>query len=66
PFPLPEIYCASQSKKLAALEDIRRTIRELQIDDNRKKELTNALHAQFKDWLYASGNIRQLYCLQGD
>uniref|UniRef100_A0A0D9YNP3 TBCC domain-containing protein 1 n=1 Tax=Oryza glumipatula TaxID=40148 RepID=A0A0D9YNP3_9ORYZ len=52
PFPLPEIYCASQSKKLAALEDIRRTIRELQIDDNRKKELTNALHAQFKDWLY--------------
>ncbi|KAF0935799.1 hypothetical protein E2562_035767 [Oryza meyeriana var. granulata] len=66
PFPLPEIYCASQSKKLAALEDIRKTIRGLQLDDNRHKELANALHAQFKDWLYASGNIRQLYCLQGD
>uniref|UniRef100_A0A0D9VDA8 TBCC domain-containing protein 1 n=1 Tax=Leersia perrieri TaxID=77586 RepID=A0A0D9VDA8_9ORYZ len=66
PFPLPEIYRASQSKKLAALEDIKKTIRELQIDDNRKKDLANALHSQFKDWLYASGNIRQLYCLQGD
>ncbi|KAL5207041.1 hypothetical protein ABZP36_031476 [Zizania latifolia] len=66
PFQLPEIYWASQSKKLAALEDIKKTIRELQLDDNRKKELTNVLHAQFKDWLYASGNIRQLYCLQSD
>ncbi|KAJ1278353.1 hypothetical protein BS78_04G073200 [Paspalum vaginatum] len=66
PFPLPEIYGALQSKKSSALEDIQKTIRELQLDENRKRELASALHAQFKDWLYASGNIRQLYCLQGD
>ncbi|CAO2044924.1 unnamed protein product [Urochloa humidicola] len=66
PFLLPEIYGACQSKKRAALEDIQKTIRELQLDENRKRELATALHAQFKDWLYASGNIRQLYCLQGD
>ncbi|XP_051194261.1 uncharacterized protein [Lolium perenne] len=66
PFPLPEIYQASQSKKQAVLEDTQKTIRELQLDENRKKELSSALHAQFKDWLYATGNIRQLYCLQGD
>ncbi|XP_062218463.1 uncharacterized protein LOC133918554 isoform X2 [Phragmites australis] len=66
PFPLPEIYGASQSKKHSALEDIQKTIRDLQLDDNRRRELMSALHAQFKDWLYASGNIRQLYCLQGD
>ncbi|XP_062223817.1 uncharacterized protein LOC133922473 [Phragmites australis] len=66
PFPLPEIYLASQSRKHSALEDIQKTVRELQLDDNRRRELTSALHAQFKDWLYASGNIRQLYCLQGD
>jgi len=48
------------------LEDIQKTIRELQLDENRKREFATALHAQFKDWLYASGNIRQLYCLQGD
>jgi TBCC domain-containing protein 1 len=34
------------------LEDIQKNIRELDLDDNRKKELACALHAQFKDWLY--------------
>ncbi|TVU08177.1 hypothetical protein EJB05_41568, partial [Eragrostis curvula] len=66
PFTLPEVYRASQRKKHASLEDIQKNIRELELDDNRKKELACALHAQFKDWLYASGNIRQLYCLQGE
>ncbi|KAJ1259920.1 hypothetical protein BS78_10G192700 [Paspalum vaginatum] len=66
PFTLPEVYWASQRKKHASLEDIQKNIQELEIDDNRKKELACALHAQFKDWLYASGNIRQLYCLQGE
>jgi len=50
----------------ASLEDTQKNIRELEIDENRKKEFACALHAQFKDWLYASGNIRQLYCLQGE
>ncbi|KAM0855226.1 hypothetical protein ACQ4PT_049930 [Festuca glaucescens] len=54
PFPLPEIYQASQSKKQAVLEDTQKTIRELQLDENRKKELASALHAQFKDWLYVT------------
>ncbi|KQK17664.1 TBCC domain-containing protein 1 [Brachypodium distachyon] len=66
PFTLPEVYWASQTKKNASLEDIQKNIRELELDDNRKKELACALHSQFKDWLYASGNIRQLYCLQGE
>ncbi|CAD6339018.1 unnamed protein product [Miscanthus lutarioriparius] len=52
PFTLPEVYWASQRKKRASLEDIQKNIRELEIDDNRKKELACALHAQFKDWLY--------------
>nr|CAD1831338.1 unnamed protein product [Ananas comosus var. bracteatus] len=66
PFPLPEIYWASQKKKHAILDDIQQTIRELQLDENRKRDLACALHVHFRDWLYASGNIRQLYCLQGD
>ncbi|KAG8075279.1 hypothetical protein GUJ93_ZPchr0006g43055 [Zizania palustris] len=66
PFTLPEVYWASQRKKHVSLEDIQKNIQELEIDDSRKKELAFALHAQFKDWLYASGNIRQLYCLQGE
>ena len=39
----------------ASLKDIQKNIRELELDDNRKKELVCALHAQFKDWLY--GNL---------
>jgi hypothetical protein len=39
------------------LEDIQKNIRELELDDNRKKELTCALHAQFKDWLYGNSFI---------
>lgn len=66
PFPLPEVYAASQRNKLLLVAEIQKAIRDLQIDDDRRRELACALHVHFKDWLYASGNIRQLYCLQGD
>ncbi|XP_077215073.1 uncharacterized protein LOC143849774 [Tasmannia lanceolata] len=66
PFPLPEIYIASQRKNHLVLNDIKEALRDLQLEENRKRELASALHVYFKDWLYASGNIRQLYCLQGD
>ncbi|KAJ8500229.1 hypothetical protein OPV22_010781 [Ensete ventricosum] len=66
PFPLPEIYRASQKKKHSNLADVQEAIRDVQLDENRKRELASALHVHFRDWLYASGNIRQLYCLQAD
>ncbi|KAJ8643562.1 hypothetical protein MRB53_005310 [Persea americana] len=66
PFPLPETYLASQSKKHLIVNDIKQELRDVQLEENRKRELACALHAHFRDWLYASGNIRQLYCLQGD
>ncbi|XP_042485458.1 TBCC domain-containing protein 1-like [Macadamia integrifolia] len=66
PFPLPEVYMASQQKNHQNLGDIKQALRDLQLEENRKRELSSALHIYFKDWLYASGNIRQLYCLQGD
>ncbi|XP_018486574.1 uncharacterized protein LOC108857136 [Raphanus sativus] len=66
PFPLPDPYTAAQQRNLKNLEETRRSLRETPLEENRKKELSTALHVYFKDWLYASGNIRQLYCLQGD
>ncbi|XP_077211158.1 uncharacterized protein LOC143846572 [Tasmannia lanceolata] len=66
PFPLPEIYMASQRKNHLVLNDIKQALRNLELEESRKRELASALHVYFKDWLYASGNIRQLYCLQGD
>ncbi|XVF07328.1 hypothetical protein REPUB_Repub06bG0129000 [Reevesia pubescens] len=66
PFPLPDAYLTSQQRNQKNLGEIKQILREAPLEENRKKELSCALHVYFKDWLYASGNIRQLYCLQGD
>ncbi|XP_009797552.1 uncharacterized protein [Nicotiana sylvestris] len=66
PFPLPDAYMASQQRRQKNLEEIKQNLREADLEESRKKELTTALHQCFKDWLYASGNIRQLYCLQNE
>ncbi|EEF30037.1 TBCC domain-containing protein 1 [Ricinus communis] len=66
PFPLPEAYMSSQERNQKNLGEIKQLLREAPLEENRKRELSCALHLLFKDWLYASGNIRQLYCLQGD
>ncbi|KAL3637281.1 hypothetical protein CASFOL_019580 [Castilleja foliolosa] len=66
PFPLPDLYLASQKKNDTSLEEVKQLLRETQLEESRKRELSSALHACFKDWLYASGNIRQLYCSPGE
>ncbi|CAA0812711.1 Tubulin binding cofactor C domain-containing protein [Striga hermonthica] len=66
PFPLPCPYLAAQKKNHENLEEVKQLLRETQLEESRKRELSSAIHACFKDWLYASGNIRQLYCLQGE
>ncbi|XP_060207897.1 uncharacterized protein LOC132635486 isoform X2 [Lycium barbarum] len=60
PFPLPDAYMHKN------LEDLKQILQEAELEESRKKELTTALHACFKDWLYATGNIRQLYFLQNE
>ncbi|XP_021893961.1 TBCC domain-containing protein 1-like [Carica papaya] len=66
PFPLPDVYMASQQRNQKNLGEIKQLLKEASLEENRKRELSCAIHVYFKDWLYASGNIRQLYCLQGD
>ncbi|XP_052173160.1 uncharacterized protein LOC127788647 [Diospyros lotus] len=66
PFPLPEAYMVSQHRNHNILGEIKQSLRETQLEESLKRELSSTLHVLFKDWLYASGNIRQLYCLQGD
>ncbi|XP_059668490.1 uncharacterized protein LOC132313638 isoform X2 [Cornus florida] len=66
PFPLPDVYMASQQRNHSNLVEIKQNLRETQLEESKKREVSSALHVYFKDWLYASGNIRQLYCLQGD
>lgn len=66
PFPLPDAYMASQHRNHKNLGEIKQILREIQLEESRKRDLSSALHVYFKDWLYASGSIRQLYCLQSD
>ncbi|KAL9361541.1 hypothetical protein Peur_044326 [Populus x canadensis] len=66
PFQLPEAYMASQQRNQKNLGETKKLLREAPLEENQKRELSSALHLLFKDWLYASGNVRQLYCLQGD
>eukprot|EP00252_Welwitschia_mirabilis_P012332 TRINITY_DN27350_c0_g1_i1.p1 TRINITY_DN27350_c0_g1~~TRINITY_DN27350_c0_g1_i1.p1 ORF type:complete len:588 (-),score=93.67 TRINITY_DN27350_c0_g1_i1:39-1802(-) len=64
PFALPDAFIASQRRKSQTLQDMQRALRNVQLQDNKRKELSNAIHLRFRDWLQASGNIRQLYSLQ--
>ncbi|WZY87672.1 hypothetical protein YC2023_044407 [Brassica napus] len=52
PFPLPDPYMAAQQRNLKNLDETRRSLRETPLEENRKKELSSALHVYFKDWLY--------------
>ncbi|KAG9132654.1 hypothetical protein Leryth_016700 [Lithospermum erythrorhizon] len=54
PFPLPESYMASQQRNCKNLEEVKQILRESKLEDSRKRELANALHTCFKDWLYVS------------
>ncbi|KAK6941899.1 Tubulin binding cofactor C-like domain [Dillenia turbinata] len=66
PFQLPEAYMASQQRHHKNLSEVKELLREAPLEESRKRDLSGALHGYFKEWLYASGNVRQLYCLQGD
>ncbi|XP_078438672.1 uncharacterized protein LOC144709126 [Wolffia australiana] len=65
PFRLPEKYLASHERRRSGLDAIKQALKESQLGEYRRQELSSAIHVHFKDWLYATGNIRQLYCLQG-
>ncbi|XP_047960458.1 TBCC domain-containing protein 1-like [Salvia hispanica] len=66
PFPLPDPYLASQQKNHKSLEEVKQLLRDTKLDDTQKRELSGALHSCFKEWLFASGNVRQLYYLPGE
>ncbi|KAM7524567.1 hypothetical protein LguiA_014469 [Lonicera macranthoides] len=46
PFPLPDVYMASQQRNHKNLGDIKQLLRETQLEDSRKRELSSALHHQ--------------------
>ncbi|MBA0574255.1 hypothetical protein Golob_001482, partial [Gossypium lobatum] len=54
PFPLPDPYFTSQQRNKKNLGEIQQILREAPLEENRKRELSCALHVYFKDWLYGN------------
>lgn len=64
PFMLPKAYLVAQQQRNKALDALRNTLKNAQIDDTRRQDLSQAIHVHFREWLYGSGSIRQLYEFQ--
>ncbi|KAG2686976.1 hypothetical protein I3760_09G031900 [Carya illinoinensis] len=60
PFPLPDVYLMAQQRNQKNLGEIKQLLREAPLEENRKRELSSALHVYFKDWLY--GNDFSFIC----
>jgi len=64
PFLLPKPYLLAQQHRCKAAENLKQNLKNTPLEEGKKRELFSAIHGHFKDWLFASGNIRQLYDLQ--
>lgn len=64
PFILPKAYLVAQQQRTKAVESLKQTLKGVALEESRKRDLTTAIHAYFKEWLYSTGNIRQIYDLQ--
>jgi len=57
---LPAPFMQSLQSKYQVVTDMRQRILELGLDEGKQKDLKAAIQVRFKDWLVASGNIRQV------
>ncbi|KAI8558935.1 hypothetical protein RHMOL_Rhmol04G0134800 [Rhododendron molle] len=57
PFQLPDAYLASQHRNHNNLREMKQILRETQLEDSKKRELSSALHVYFKDWLYGKNSL---------
>ena len=63
PFKLPEAYAQAVQDKVDAVKELRETLRQAGLDEGARGELQSCIQGHFKDWLHASGNLRQIYDL---
>lgn len=64
PFMFPKAYLQALQQRSKSVESLRQTLKTVPIDEARKQDLLHVIHVHFREWLYASGNIRQLYEFQ--
>ncbi|CAM6000826.1 unnamed protein product [Sphagnum balticum] len=64
PFLLPKPYLLAQQHRSKSAENLKQMLYTAALEDGKKQELTSAINAHFREWLFVSGNIRQIYDLQ--
>ncbi|CAM6049575.1 unnamed protein product [Sphagnum compactum] len=64
PFLLPKPYLLAQQHRSKSAENLKQMLYTAALEDGKKRELTSAINAHFREWLFVSGNIRQIYDLQ--
>mmetsp|Transcript_16029 Transcript_16029/g.50402 ORF Transcript_16029/g.50402 Transcript_16029/m.50402 type:complete len:121 (+) Transcript_16029:3-365(+) len=63
PYVLPQSYAQGLEDKVRSVAELRGRVKEASLEDGRKRELQSVIQAYFKEWLLASGNMRQVYDL---
>ncbi|XP_024393764.1 uncharacterized protein [Physcomitrium patens] len=64
PFLLPKPYLLAQQHRCKAAENLKQNLKTITLEEGKKRGVILAIHGHFRDWLFASGNIRQIYELQ--
>ena len=63
PFNLPEEYAAAVKAKVSAVKELRAALKGANLEEGAQAELQSCIQSHFKEWLAASGNLRQIYDL---
>ena len=63
PFKLPEEYAAAVKAKVSAVKELRLALKGANLEEGARAELQSCIQSHFKEWLVASGNLRQIYDL---
>ncbi|PRW18405.1 TBCC domain-containing 1 isoform A [Chlorella sorokiniana] len=63
PFSLPPAYVAAWQQKMQGAAQVRAAVKAAELEEGKKKELMAAIQAHFKEWLQATGAMRQVYDL---
>ena len=60
PFALPPPYLAAWEERMRGAAEVRSAVKAANLEEGRKRELMAAIQAHFKDWLQATGAMRQV------
>ena len=63
PFNLPGEYAAAVKAKVSAVKELRAALKGANLEEGAQAELQSCIQSHFKEWLAASGNLRQIYDL---